>query len=140
MDVRQEEVYAVKDFTAALPDAVEAQPTDCHYCCITAGCCAWILLIAHLQQSVTHSVMNSFIITFHSPLIYSSSTCLPLGSDRYCPARHDEQRVSRKRDCAQARMLLLSIHQFSSCCPWSSKCKRTCRETRVQWISAWSGP
>jgi hypothetical protein len=67
LDIWQEEVYAVKDFTAALPDTVEAQPADRHYCGITAGCCAWILLIAYLHQSFTHSVIKSLIIVCHTP-------------------------------------------------------------------------
>lgn len=50
LDVRQEEVNAVKNFPAALPDAMEAQPAHCHYGSIATGCRARVLLIAHLQH------------------------------------------------------------------------------------------
>ena len=50
LHIRQEEVNAVEDFTAALPNAMEAQPAHCDYGSITAGCGAGVLLIAHLQR------------------------------------------------------------------------------------------
>ena len=50
LDVRQEEVNAVKDLSTALPDAMEAQPPHCDYGRVTTGGRAKVLLVANLQR------------------------------------------------------------------------------------------
>lgn len=57
LDVGQEEVDGVKDFAAALPDAVEAQPARGHLALITpccAGCCFCLLPAVPLHAPAYH--------------------------------------------------------------------------------------